>query len=64
MIIDWAEILGCDESEVAEAYDNLVLNSRRTATKKGQEETAEEKKTNGRFAPQGLIPGDSAYRWL
>lgn len=42
MIIDWSEILGCDESEVAEAYDNLVLNSRRTATKKGQEETTEE----------------------
>lgn len=42
MIIDWSEILGCDESEVAEAYDNLVLNSRRIATKKGQEETTEE----------------------
>ncbi len=42
MIIDWSEILGCDESEVAEAYDNLVFSSRRTATKKGQEETIEE----------------------
>lgn len=41
MIIDWSEILGCDESEVAEAYDNLVLNSRMTATKKGQEETTD-----------------------
>ena len=42
MIIDWSEILGCDESEVAEAYDNLVLNSRKTATKNGQEESTEE----------------------